>query len=123
MILLVEDDSSIREVFAEILGIEGYLVEEAENGRAALDLLLNTPAPRLVLLDMMMPVMTGGELLAAIHPVKRLALVPVVAFSAGNVSATELHGARRFVKKPFPFETLVSLAREFCSPGEPKPRR
>jgi two-component system response regulator CpxR len=118
MILLVEDDSSIREVFAEILGIEGYLVEEAENGRAALDLLLNTPAPRLVLLDMMMPVMTGAELLDAVGRIHRLTCIPVVVLSASlPLRDDQLRGARRFIPKPMSLAVLKGVVVEFCGPA------
>ena len=58
-ILVVDDDRDIRETLAEILLHEGYHVEMAENGARAVELIKRGPAPALVLLDLMMPVMSG----------------------------------------------------------------
>ena len=114
-ILLVEDDDSIREAYAEILTSEGYAVVEATNGRIALEKLeAMHHLPSLVLLDMMMPEMTGAELLDALHESHRLAAMPVVLVSASNVTVREMRGARRFVRKPASFETLMRIVTEFC---------
>lgn len=116
-ILLVEDDEAIRSVFAELLREDGYAVEEAENGRVALDKLLGMPEPSLVLLDMMMPVMTGAELLDAVGRIDRLACVPVVVLSAHWVPADQLRGARRFIPKPLSLELLIGVVTELCGPA------
>ncbi len=117
-ILLVEDDDSIREAYAEILTSEGYAVVEAENGRVALEKLQAMHhLPSLVLLDMMMPEMTGAELLDALHESHRLAAMPVVLVSASVVSAREMRGARRFIRKPASFETMMRIVTEFCGPA------
>jgi two-component system response regulator CpxR len=116
-ILLVEDDDAIRSVFAELLREDGYAVEEAANGLIALDKLLGLPEPNLVLLDMMIPVMTGAELLDAVGRIHRLACVPVVVLSAHALRADQLRGARRFVSKPMSLETLMGVVAEFCGPA------
>jgi DNA-binding response OmpR family regulator len=62
-VLLVEDDADIREALTDVLQMERWAVEPAPNGRVALDRLRTGPPPDLMLLDLMMPVMDGFELL------------------------------------------------------------
>jgi len=62
-VLLVEDDADIREALTDVLRMERWNVEPAPNGRVALDRLRAGPPPDLMLLDLMMPVMDGFELL------------------------------------------------------------
>ena len=62
-VLLVEDDADIREALTDVLRMERWTVEPAANGRVALDRLRTGPPPDLMLLDLMMPVMDGFELL------------------------------------------------------------
>jgi len=62
-VLLVEDDADIREALTDVLQMEHWMVEPASNGRVALDRLRAGPPPDLMLLDLMMPVMDGFELL------------------------------------------------------------
>lgn len=116
-ILLVEDDDAIRQAYAELLSDQGYETVEAGNGRVALEKLAQmADLPSLVLLDMMMPEMTGAELLDVLHETHRLAALPVVLISASIISPHEMHRARRFIKKPASFETLMRVVEEFCGP-------
>ena len=62
-VLLVEDDADIREALTDVLRMERWTVEPAANGKLALDRLRAGPPPDLMLLDLMMPVMDGFELL------------------------------------------------------------
>lgn len=65
-ILVVEADDDLRECLADILRHAGYDVRQAEHGQRALEMLEMMPTqPCVVLLDMMGPVMSGGELLEA----------------------------------------------------------
>jgi len=89
-ILLVEDDPDIRESFQDLLELAGFRLVTAENGRQALEVLSHDPLPAVVLLDMMLPVMSGNELLAAMRQSDRLARIPVVILSTG----TKLMGAK-----------------------------
>jgi CheY-like chemotaxis protein len=62
-VLLVEDDADIREALTDVLRMEQWTVEPAANGKVALDRLQSGPPPDLMVLDLMMPVMDGFELL------------------------------------------------------------
>lgn len=57
-ILIVDDDPSIRKMLVEVLSLEGYPTETATNGQEALDMLAKS-APRIILLDLQMPVLDG----------------------------------------------------------------
>ncbi len=100
-ILLVEDDTAIRETIAELLSDEGYRVTSAANGAEALALLEASDAPSLILLDLMMPVMNGWELRRALHDDPRLASVPVVVISASRDAESRTADAAAFLAKPF----------------------
>jgi CheY-like chemotaxis protein len=61
-VLIVDDDPTIRNMLVEVLSLEGYPTETANNGREALDA-LNHGGPRVILLDLLMPVMSGREVM------------------------------------------------------------
>jgi CheY-like chemotaxis protein len=60
-IVVVEDDTDLREAIGELLGEEGYAARLFENGRTALDFLRGGGRPELILLDLMMPEMNGWQ--------------------------------------------------------------
>lgn len=114
-ILVVEDNDDTRELYCAILRRHGYNVHEADNGETALEVLDKLDDdPCLVLLDLMMPVMSGGELLKVLHQSERLARVPVVVLSAGG-RPSDAPGAQKFVRKPVEPHVLLEVVREFCS--------
>jgi CheY-like chemotaxis protein len=107
-ILLVEDDAAIRETIAELLEEEGYRVASAANGAEALELLSAPELPSVILLDLMMPVMSGWELHEALQDDPRLASIPVVVISASR--STERLApieAAAFLAKPFDATRLL----------------
>jgi CheY-like chemotaxis protein len=115
IILVVEDNEDIREAVAEMLRQEGHEVCEAENGKEALNALeAMAKPPCLVLLDLMMPVMSGVELLKILDESKRLATLPVVVVSAAHERPTSLPGNPQFIRKPPSYELLKKLVHEFC---------
>src|SRR5262249_42022548 len=83
-ILIVEDDSATRAALTLTFQTAGYATAEAENGREALALLRAAAPPCLILLDLMMPVMTGWQFLAERRKDPALAAVPVVVFTAAG---------------------------------------
>jgi two-component system, chemotaxis family, chemotaxis protein CheY len=111
-VLVVEDDTDIREVVASALASEGFQVYQADSGARALELLREIPHPSLILADLMMPVMNGWDLIKALSQDDRLATLPVVIVSAVDEQAPE--GFRR-VKKPFDLDELLKIVSELCA--------
>src|ERR1700694_4833769 len=66
-VLIVDDDASVREPLSQLLTDAGYQVRTALNGKQALELLNSGTVPQLLLLDLMMPEMTGFELIKAVR--------------------------------------------------------
>ena len=117
-ILLVEDNEDIREALAETLRDSGYDVSEAANGKEALDHLASlSDGPCLVLLDLMMPVMSGPELLKLMQENQRLASLPVIVLSAAG-QPENAPTAKRFIRKPPDQELLLKLIEEYCRDDE-----
>jgi CheY-like chemotaxis protein len=96
-VLVVEDDSELREILTSVLEREGHQVLQASNGREALEV-LRSNEPALVLLDLMMPVMSGPELLEVMLSDARLRRVPVVVVSA--ISAEMPSIVKQSLQKP-----------------------
>lgn len=116
-VLIVDDDNDIRDVVVETLSDEGYGARGAANGEEALDLLRSEPAlPRVILLDMMMPVMDGATFRAAQLDDPDLRAIPVVVMSASahiEEAASRL-GATAFLRKPVELVDLFAIAERFC---------
>lgn len=94
-LLLVEDDEDTRVMMRRMLEREGWLVEEAENGRVALEKAAQK-APELVLLDLMMPEMDGFQFIDAFRRDARWKEVPVIVVTAKEL---ELEEKRRLAVK------------------------
>jgi CheY-like chemotaxis protein len=107
-VLVVDDESDIREAVSEVLADEGYVVHGAGDGAEALRK-ARAVRPQLVLLDLMMPGMNGWEFRAAQRGDPELRDIPVVVLSAlGRVSGMD---AADFIQKPFDLDRLLSAVR------------
>jgi CheY-like chemotaxis protein len=82
-VLVVDDDEGFREAISAVLTLEGIGVELAENGREALARLASM-RPDAVLVDLMMPVMSGWELLDAMNRDPAMARIPTAVISAAR---------------------------------------
>lgn len=117
-LLLAEDNIDIRESLTEALEIEGYEVHATCNGKEALDWLQTQSEPALVLLDLMMPVMSGWEFLDAQQADKKLSAHPVIVLSAvastrGQSSLSSAKAAG-YLTKPVDLYHLLSTVRKYC---------
>jgi CheY-like chemotaxis protein len=113
-VLIVEDDPEIRETLKEIIELEGYTAFTAPDGRKALELLRGSAQrPCLVLLDLMMPVMNGWELLDLREQDLKLATIPVVVVSAAGERAQGT-SASGHIKKPVDIDVLLKTVRQYC---------
>ena len=111
-ILIVDDDAALRRELSEVLSSEGYAVVTAADGRQALNYLEHNPAPSLVLLDLMMPVMDGWELAATLKSDPELARIPLVVMSCLEKSEANasMLGASGVLRKPLRLEKLLAIA-------------
>ncbi len=110
-VLVVEDDDALREVVAEAIADAGYVVLQAENGRIALEK-MRAESPCLVLLDLMMPVMDGWEVVATMRGDPSLANVPVCILTAQDRVAPPT--SSRVLSKPVTLDTLLDTVGQFC---------
>jgi CheY-like chemotaxis protein len=117
-ILVIDDETSIRDVLTEVLEDEGYGVVTAANGLEAISVLRQSSEPPcVILLDLMMPVMTGWEFRKEQQQDPALAAIPVVVLSATqNIKkeATTL-GAAAHIPKPINFVTLLATVERYCA--------
>src|SRR6476619_7846857 len=81
-ILVVDDDSDIRDSLREVLEDEGYTVACVGNGREALEYLHRAPRPRVILRDLMMPVMDGWQFRREQKQDADIANIPLVVITA-----------------------------------------
>ena len=116
-ILVVDDNEDIRALIAYLLQLEGYVVREAEDGEAAI-ITLRESEVDLILLDVMMPGISGLELLTMIRSgeVSEQVDIPVIMLTAKTQledieQATQL-GATSYMLKPFKGDVLREKIQE-----------
>jgi CheY-like chemotaxis protein len=116
-VLVVDDDAAIREALEAVLEDEGYVVRGAANGREALALLrTGVRPPAVILLDLMMPVMSGWDFRAEQQGDPALASIPVVVLSADRDVATKAAALQvpGYLAKPVNLDVLLDVVREYC---------
>jgi CheY-like chemotaxis protein len=114
-VLVVDDDEDIRWALADLLSeAMGHGVRTAGNGREALEITRNGPAPVLILLDVTMPVMNGPEFLAHKNGDPSLAGIPVCVMTASEAKRGEFPGVVSVLRKPFDIDKLVSIVEQYC---------
>jgi|HubBroStandDraft_2_1064218.scaffolds.fasta_scaffold473618_1 two-component system chemotaxis response regulator CheY len=110
VILVVEDEAESRDTLQELLELEGYTVKTAANGRAALEL-LETIEPCVVLLDLVMPVMDGWQLIDRLRADGRLAKMKILVItSAKHRAPADL----QVLEKPLNLDKLIRTVAAVC---------
>lgn len=109
-ILIIEDDSVLRENMATFLIEEGYQVSVAADGLAGVQQAMSQ-APDLILCDIMMPGMSGLELYKTIQQVKSTSAIPLIFITAKaekeDIRAGMQLGADDYITKPFDLSELI----------------
>ncbi len=117
-ILIVEDEEKLARMVELELQYEGYAVEKAADGRAGLDLALSGRF-RLILLDIMLPELSGMEVLRRL---RRASQVPVILLTARDTVTDKVSGldagANDYLTKPFAIEELLARIRVALRNGE-----
>ena len=113
-VLLVEDEPAQREVLAYNLESEGYAVSRAENGEEAM-LQVSEITPDLVILDWMMPLMSGIEVCRQLKTREDTKHIPVIMLSARSEEGDTVRGletgADDYVVKPYSLRELMARVR------------
>jgi CheY-like chemotaxis protein len=102
-VLVVDDDQDIRESLAQILTEEGFDVTSASNGLEALEEVARR-TPDVMLLDLMMPVLTGWEVIETLRLSGKHPKMPIVV-----LSALEAQGCTDYIQKPIRLPRLLAL--------------
>ena len=122
VVLIVEDQQDLRQLYAQHLTMSGFDVIEAANGAEAIDHALSS-LPDVVLMDLSLPVVDGWEATRQLKADPRTAHIPVVALTAHDGSG-ELQRATRagcdwFVPKPCPPDALITEVRRILAATRP----
>ncbi len=116
VVLIVEDEEPIALALSFIVEDAGYLPLVAPHGRTALELTAKV-RPALIITDLMMPRMTGRELIAALREDGSAAReTPIVLMTAAGDNLTAGSGADAVLSKPFDVETVEDLLQRFLAP-------
>lgn len=115
-VLVVDDDRPIRELLRVILELEGYEVATVEDGLTALEILSRAPAPWVVLMDVMMPYLSGVEVCRAMQARGASACQHQVALmTAGVLEENECPApARALLRKPFDVDTALAVVAQLA---------
>jgi putative nucleotidyltransferase with HDIG domain len=110
VILVVDDEFSIREILSDVLSNEGFTIYTAENGIEALKIIQES-APDLVITDMKMPKMGGMELLYQINSMRnRVITIMMTGFATVETAVEAIKkGAYDYIMKPFQFSELLRV--------------
>jgi CheY-like chemotaxis protein len=119
LILIVDDDDDMREALAILLARRGYRAAEAANGQLALARLAGGLVPSLILLDLMMPAMSGWDFIKALREDEALSRIPVVVLTGylKMLGSGPLPGTIEVLAKPLDIPRLFEIL-EHHSPGQ-----
>ena len=113
-ILIIEDDTILRENLADFLNEEGYQIKTASDGLSGVNMVI-TQMPDLILCDVAMPGMNGFELLKTIQQIKPTSSIPLIFITAKtekeDIRTGMQLGADDYITKPFDLNELLQTVR------------
>lgn len=121
-ILLLEDDAAIVEGLVECLEMEGRSVRAASDGVEGLAWLAAGNRPRLVVLDLVMPRMTGEDFLREIRSRPAYRDLPVILMTAAAPGKADFPEADALIHKPFELEEFLRVVKRFLGEVGSGPR-
>ena len=122
VVLVVDDDYDIREALSDVLASEGYSVVTAADGGEALERLRGGIRPDVMLLDLMMPRVSGVEVIDALRKDESLRQIPVVVCSANRGYGADDLGVHDVLRKPVGVEELLEAVARAIRPRRPLQR-
>jgi CheY-like chemotaxis protein len=122
-VLIVEDDSPLREALSQVLSDEGYELLTARDGLEAVNCLKKGNRPDVILLDLSMPVVNGWEFRMFQKRDPELARIPVVIITAGGYTREEVAWLEpsAMIPKPVDLSVLLAVVRRFCAGADDQP--
>jgi CheY-like chemotaxis protein len=115
LVLVIDDDSSVRETLRSVLEEEGFRTATARDGADALAWLRTvSELPTVILLDLMMPVMDGWAFRAAQRRDARLAAIPTIVLTAHAEGRRAGIDVEQILKKPVSLEHLLATLEEYA---------
>jgi CheY-like chemotaxis protein len=114
-VLVVDDEPSLRFLLRVLFEVEGHDVDEAPDGKAALER-IGRERPDLVVTDVMMPVMTGRQLIETLRADPATADIPVIVVSA-STNVHTVSGSDAAFRKPFDHAAMLAAARVLLGAG------
>lgn len=114
VILVVDDDPDVCEILELMLEEEGFRVVTAQNGADALGRLVTGLGPAAIILDLMMPVMSGWEFWDIMQSSPRYKRLPIIVLTASGLTQGAL-GAVRILGKPVGRDVLKDTLLDVCS--------
>jgi two-component system chemotaxis response regulator CheY len=113
LVLVVEDEQSIREVIRDVLEDRGFRVRAAPNGAEALRM-LDALRPDVLVLDLLMPVMHGWDFMESYGEKTGGAPIPIVVVSVNPALPRSFNrfGVRQVVSKPFDVDVLIDAVEQ-----------
>lgn len=123
-LLVIDDDHDILLSLQDALEMEGYRVTTARTGREGLERLDEGLRPDLILLDLMMPDISGWGFRARQRMDPALSAIPVVVVSGQGLSTHDIAelGVDGYLPKPLDLDVLLSTVARFAPPPEPERR-
>jgi CheY-like chemotaxis protein len=115
---VIDDSDDARDLFGDALRDSGYRVVEARDGREAMDLLLEHPTPSAIVLDLVMPVVDGYEVLDLLASYTRLTKVPTLVVSASCEEVELRVPYAKCLRKPVDPDVLVEALDELVAAAE-----
>ena len=120
-ILVVDDDNSVRDLLKEILEMNGHLVDTAENGKMALDLIKRNPY-ELVIMDRNMPMLDGVQTVTIIRTNPNLSAMKIIMCTSASVvkevDEAFKAGANDYLVKPIEIAKLLAKVGKHLPPPQ-----
>jgi CheY-like chemotaxis protein len=115
-VLVVEDDEAVRRLLEDALSDAGFSVRSASHGAEAL-LRLHHQTPNVIILDLMLPLINGVEILQTLRKQPHLATLPVLVVTGTATTAFDLRAfvPLRVMRKPLDLDALVSTIHELVN--------
>jgi len=119
-LLIIEDDGDLQQVLSFAFNREGFEIHYAFNGKEGYNKILSIQ-PDLVLLDLMLPILSGVDVIKMVISNTSVRDIPIVVMTAHSDKADMLeqsiraHGVREYVRKPFEIKSLISLVKRLIA--------